>query len=398
MEKELIEKQKISEYIFYALCGYAFFSSFSITLGEMFFIVGLLLCIFDIVLNKTGIKKYIIMPVTLPIAVFALWHLVCALTGQDILNSLQDWRKVYLFLMVFLAAEYFPRDSKKTRLLADAFISGIFIVSGYAIVCTLTNKNPDFRPASFSGNYMHLGGMLMMGFVVCLSLLVNGYKDKNGKLLRTLSYGVALIVIATALIMTKTRGSWLGAMVGFLIIALLIDRRLIIVAVLIVGTVFFTVKDNTYIERFKNIVRVKKGDSAMERVHMWQSGLEMIKDRPIFGIGTANVGKIYPKYRKTEALEDHEGHLHNNFIQVAVIDGIPGLVFFIWIFSAMIFVQVRAVLKNKTNALLLAGTAVSLAFFVNGFFEYNLFSSQVALMFWFIMGVSLAQVRDTENA
>ncbi|MEI7639975.1 MAG: O-antigen ligase family protein [bacterium] len=398
MEKKLIEKQKIPEYIFYALCGYAFFSPFSITLGEIFFIVGLILWGFDIVLNKTGIKKNIIMPVALPLAVFAVWHLVCALLGLDILNSLQDWRKVYLFLMVFLAAEYLLRDSKKTRLLADAFISGIFIVSGYAIVCTVTNNNPDFRPASFSGNYMHLGGMLMMGFVVCLSLLVNGYKDKNAKFLRTLSYGVALLVIATALIMTKTRGSWLGAMVGFLIITLLIDRRLIIAVVLIVVTVFFTVKDNTYIERFKDIVRVKKGSSAIERIYMWQSGVEMIKDRPVFGIGTANVGKVYPKYRKAEAIEDQEGHLHNNFIQVAVIDGIPGFIFFIWIFSTLIFVQVRAVLKNKKNVLLLAGAAVSLAFFVNGFFEYNLFSSQVALMFWFITGASLAQVRDTKNA
>ncbi|HPI03649.1 MAG TPA: hypothetical protein PKZ78_07410, partial [Candidatus Goldiibacteriota bacterium] len=56
------------------------------------------------------------------------------------------------------------------------------------------------------------------------------------------------------------------------------------------------------------------------------------------------------------------------------------------------FVQYRLFIKLKGDEkqYILSILAVNVSFFINGLFEYNLFSSQVVLMYWFFMGISAA--------
>ena len=71
--------------------------------------------------------------------------------------------------------------------------------------------------------------------------------------------------------------------------------------------------------------------SSWDRYYMWQAGLDMIMDKPIFGQGTGMILEVYPKYRWQGAPNPNAPHLHNNFIQVAAERGLPSLVFLGWI-------------------------------------------------------------------
>jgi O-antigen ligase len=200
---------------------------------------------------------------------------------------------------------------------------------------------------------------------------------------------------------TFTRSSWIGAAIGVLLLVFMVDKRfftvLVISALIVAGLSWKT----SFMERFKDSFNLDKGNSQSERLLMWDSGLKMIHDRPWIGVGTGNVDKVYPKYISPSAIEPNAGHLHNNFIQIAVIDGLPGLAAFLWIFAAF-WMELYKGIKNARNAVfryvLMGALCVNVAFFINGFFEYNFFSSQVALIFWYLMGVAFAAIRLEQKA
>lgn len=403
MELNALQKKPLKDFILYSLIGYAFFSAISITLAELFLLLGLGFWIADVIKNKIPLKEQFKTSVTVPIAVFLFIHLLSAVLGIDPLNSLKDYKKVYIIFMFFLSANYCGKE-QDVRKIVNAFISGAVIVGVYCTVNTIYHRfglhEMNFRASSFSGNHMHAGGMLMMACVVSAAALAHEAWSKIKNYRAILLYALAFIFISAGLMFTYTRGSWLAAFLGVIMIALYTDKRLLMGALVVFVMALFILKDTSFMERAKSAVNVGKKSSANERLLMWKSGLLMIKDRPLIGIGSANVDKIYPKYRLPESVEPNQGHLHNNIIQLAVIDGIPGALAYLWIFTALAAAYISALIKRKTGymkTVLFACFSVSAGFFINGFFEYNFFSSQPVLMFWFLSGLGFAIIKSNER-
>lgn len=389
----------------YPFLLYAFFSVISITIAEIFFIIGIILCIYEIITQKINIKKVFYSPVTLPLFVFILLHFISAISGIDPLNSLKDARKIYLIFMFFLSA-YFLNNREKIKAALDAFSSGAGFIGLYAILTSIYFKyikgNVDFRASSFSGNHMHLGGMLMMALIIIFILLLFYIKEKEKT--KIYFYLINFILVFFGLLFTYTRGSWIACFCGILLMLFFINKKWFSGAILISVILFMLFMNTSFAQRIIRTVTYFSGDSATERIYMWQSGLKIIRDYPLFGIGTANLEKIYPFYIHKKAREKNQGHLHNNILQIAVIDGLLGLSAFFWIFITF-FVHFFKNFKIAKNLFLkyisLAIFSISVAFFINGFFEYNFFSSQVVLIFWFLTGIGEAAGRqvayDKEN-
>lgn len=386
--------------MFYSACLFAFFSPLSITLAEIFFLISLGIALYLSGKEKGGIAAFFTLPVSAAAAVFAVWHIAAALTGIDPLYSLKDSRKLYLLLAMFSTA-FILKDGKNLMPVLGSYAAGSAVLGVYASVTTIFYRfikgMPDFRASSFSGNHMHAGGMLMMAVVLLAGIAVYFYlkKEKRAFIL----FAAASAISACGLLFTFTRGSWFAAAAAIALIAVFTDKKIFAVFCVAGIALFFGLKDTQFGERALSTFNPKQGSSAGERLYMWQAGVEIIKDNPLTGIGTGALHKIYPDYRKPEAVEMNIGHLHNNLIQVAVISGIPGLVIFLWLFGAILLFFLKASFKNAPprKNLIFTFAAVTLAFFINGFFEYNLFSSQVALMFWFITGAGFAAARADEK-
>ncbi|MCX8093904.1 MAG: O-antigen ligase family protein [Candidatus Goldbacteria bacterium] len=391
-------KKSLQDLILYCIILYGVCSAVSITLAEIFFILGIALWIIDIIKNKKNIKEQFNSSISLPLLIFLIIHILCAFFGIDKKSNIIHLKKIYIFLIFFLVANYLKSEDD-IRKVINGYIAGVAFVGIYAIITTIKYRyidgNINFRAVSFSGNHMHAGGFFMMGLITSAAMLFYTIKEKikNYKLL--IIYLITSVIIASALVFTFTRGSWLGAIIGIFLLSFIFDRKYLLGVVMLFILVGFLLKDTAIAKRFISSFKPGEKTSASERLYMWSSGINIIKDYPL-GIGTDSLIKIYPKYKHKNAVEENQGHLHNNLLQIAVIDGIPGLIAFLWIFLSLWITLYRTIMSKAgfIRNVLIISFVISVSFFINGFFEYNFMSSQVALMFWFLTGMGEACIKN----
>jgi|ERR1035437_6178481 O-antigen ligase len=392
-------KLKLNDLFLYSLLAVGFCAPVSITAAEIFMIIAFAIWIVFAVRNKISLKDSFSSSMTLPIAVFVVWHFIAALLGIDPMHSVQDFSKAWIILIFFAAMNGY-REVYPLRMGAGFYAGGAAFAATYAIVMTIMHRymghNMDFRASSFSGSYMHAGGLFMMGVITAAGIVAYRFKNEGSDNTPKYLYLGGFLVISAGLLFTFTRGSWVAALAGLAILCFLTDKRFFLAMLILVSLTGAFAWNTSYMHRLRDSFKLQDGTSQMERVYMWKAGLAMIKDRPLTGIGTGDLEKIYPRYKDPRAVEPNAGHVHNNLMQIAVIDGIPGLAAFLWIFGAFWFHLYRGIQKTNNAVfkyVLIAGFAISVSFFINGFFEYNFFSSQVALAFWYLMGLCMAAIR-----
>ena len=69
--------------------------------------------------------------------------------------------------------------------------------------------------------------------------------------------------------------------------------------------------------------------SNNDRVAMLQSGVEIVRDHPLTGVGPDMVKSVYEEYRQPWAVNDLNVHLHNVPMQIAAERGLPALL--VWL-------------------------------------------------------------------
>ena len=93
--------------------------------------------------------------------------------------------------------------------------------------------------------------------------------------------------------------------------------------------------------------------------------------------------------------------MHSNIMQLLVDTGILGFVAWLSIWVAY-FIEImkyyqasaRDKIESNTKGILLGCSAAVLSFLIGGFFESNFYDSEVIMLVYFIMGISLAKVKN----
>lgn len=72
--------------------------------------------------------------------------------------------------------------------------------------------------------------------------------------------------------------------------------------------------------------------SALKRFFLWNTGLNLVKSHPLFGIGTGDVKKEFKKQliKDNSPLEEAGLRTHNQWISIAIAFGIIGLIWFVF--------------------------------------------------------------------
>jgi O-antigen ligase len=243
-----------------------------------------------------------------------------------------------------------------------------------------------FRIRGTMSIWMTFAGITMLLATVTLAHLLFT-PDRRG------SYWllIPLLLLTAALVMTHTRGAWLGFTVGVAII-LACRKRLFLILLPILLVVTFVVAPHAVRERFRSIVD-PADVTARERLYMWGSGLQMIRDHPWTGVGLNGVKGMYPAYRDPRSTGARWGHLHNNLIQVAVERGLLGLACWLWIWVAFYRDAWRTYRtlrddEGHDKGLVVGGLAAVSAFHVAGLFEYTFGDSEVIALVYFLMALS----------
>lgn len=213
--------------------------------------------------------------------------------------------------------------------------------------------------------------MTFSGWILLVTLLLVGdaaFNCNRRRLLWTLPV-VALCTVALAL--SYTRSAWVGLAAGLVLAAAVWRPRLVVVLPVVVVAATLLLPPGV-LERAVSIVDVRH-PSNYDRLCMILSGLEMVEDHPLFGVGLGMVERRYPVYREDDAPRWRVPHLHNNLLQLAAERGLIGLACYAAILVAFA-VKVAAAWRGAGRGIrpALAGCALAVAgVTVAGLFEYN---------------------------
>ncbi len=127
------------------------------------------------------------------------------------------------------------------------------------------------------------------------------------------------------------------------------------------------------------------------RVNMWRTGLRIIADHPIVGIGDIGTETVWNQY--SDPGWQWEGHLHNNLIMWFVTLGVIGFAALVALFVKiwLIVKKIEQRLRNDwfSGSLALGGLAALVGFHINGLFEWNFGDAEIITLIWAIIGLIL---------
>ena len=367
------------------------------------------------------------LPVDGPILAFSVWSLLSASFSSDPLDSHDSAKKLVLFLLLYVAVEVMAEAGARERVMDAALLGGLVLGGGALIQYHLLGFDTiDHRPRSFLGHYMTASGLSMGVLIVSATRLAftqpavpsRGDLGKAGLLFaglgvvagaraaghfaveaervfvaalavaafvlavrggswptpgtRTLLASLAFAFSAWALLVSRTRNAWIGGLLGLTVVAVLRAPKLLFVLAAAIAAV-------AIVRPAPVVDRLRLDASSVDRYYMWQAGFDMMRDKPVFGLGPGRILAAYPAYRWPEAPNALTPHMHNNVVQIAAERGLPCLAWWIWLVAALLADAWRA-LRRSGDWGAHAALALLVAILSAGMFEYNFGDSEV-LMF-----------------
>ena len=246
-------------------------------------------------------------------------------------------------------------------------------------------NNPDIRVRVFS--VFHNPNILAEYLIMVIPLSVGLFWNTKKMSKKIIFLGTTLIMIL-AMLMTLSRGSWVGFAFSALIFILLIEKRLLLSIIPIsLGAVYFL--PQTIMNRILSIGNFADSSIAY-RFTMWDITLDIIRDYPIAGVGFGHLPfkQVFETYIRTMPIY----HSHNTYLQTTAEMGIPGLIVFLFFLFILFKYGILNLVKSQDRyiRILSAGALSSLAgVLAHGMAENVLYLPRIIFTFWILVGFIL---------
>ena len=228
-----------------------------------------------------------------------------------------------------------------------------------------------------------MGNPNMMGQYLLLVIPIAGAKLLSAKdWLRRLYYLACCGVMCVCMILTFSRGAWLGLLFAGFVFVLFLQPRLLLLTPLLLVVLYFVLPD-AVINRFASIGNL--GDSSTSyRVYIWMGTLAMLKDYWMCGIGPGDAAfnLVYPKYSYSGIVAPHA---HNLFLQIVCDAGVVALVVFVLLLFhyfrdlCAAFCREKDLFSRLYQTAAVSGIA---GFLVQAMTDYSFYNYRVLLLFW----------------
>jgi len=231
-------------------------------------------------------------------------------------------------------------------------------------------------------------------------------------------FAYALPLFLLLIYQTQSRAGILGAMaaIGATVLLLILrkSRRAFGVALIVIpllGVITLGALwtgSSMFRDRMTPVVKVLtmvsagdwEGAAATDfRPQTWLDTITMIKDRPVFGVGSGNYGLTFEDYRqRCQAVRVKTVHPHNEYLELLAEHGMVGCVLVLCLLLSISRQMIRFILNSPRPyhalpavALLgaMAGTAV------HGFFDFELRIFPNAMMLSLLAGCAAAPLMQT---
>lgn len=368
-------------------------------------LIGLTLASFALrwILGKA--EKYRATPIDALVIMFFTILIYSTATSYFIKDSVSVLAIHSLFIALYFVITRTVNTKHKLYLLVLLLIISAALVSLYGVYQYFTGAvssaawidkdmfaDIQTRVGSTFNNPNILGEYLIM--IIPLALAMLWYKKKP---FYKLIFMGMLAIMGICMILTFSRGAWLGlllAVVGFFVVK---DKRLL--ALLLIGLLMLPfVLPESIINRFTSIGNLQDTSSSY-RMSILMGSLRMAQDYWVSGIGlgTQAFKAIYPKYSLAAAYAHHS---HNIYLQILLEMGVAGAL----IFSLIIIVFIRAMLAHQGKAkdrflaaIMIAACTGMAGYLLQGVVENVWYNYRVLLTFWVVLAVGMCALRIDEG-
>jgi hypothetical protein len=334
-----------------------------------------------------------------PLGAFMLTTILALLMSPQPEIGMSAIRKFVLFTMGLLAANMVTTTARARTSLgvllaigaATAVYALVQFVMAYVHFRSTQNLADDpmvlARITGFMGHWMTFSGEQLLVWCAAIpAVLMLGRR-----------WMIPLGIVGAALILSFTRSVWLGAAAGFLVLALLMPRKVLVSAALPIAIVAAGASGLIY-HRLSLSFKEKQFGPDAARFELFIGGVRMIKDHPLFGVGPERIHTEFPRYYRSADLAQpnfYYGHLENNIVQLGAERGLLCLAAFVW-FIFELYASLFAMLKTAAGDIrwiVLSALSALTGFMIAGLFTYNFGDSEVLLLLLFIVSLPYGVAR-----
>ena len=350
-------------------------------------------------------------PIDRPLFLLVGWILLTIPFSLNPEYSFGEWRKLGAQCLVFYWAVYvirkvsqgsFPegvrRHSKNFGLLGGPLphhyiflgvIIGTLLLSALALGDFIGRgggwQDRTIRAAAPSSDYNWLSTYLVISIPILFYVGVISI-SLWGKGISFVTLGLSFLAHAAS----YTRAGWLASAVQVILWGVVTRRRFLVVGIalgsILVAMGLLAVFQMGYQSDTVNSWTLET------RFKVWKLGIDQILEHPILGIGYGN--HIFQPVLADTPMGEAPMHLHNTLLMVGVGTGIPGLLFFVWVFIGLgreLFSKWRRTARTEEHLKLCIGI-VLVGFLCRNLFDY-MFAGSLAYLFWILMACGLESHR-----
>jgi len=315
----------------------------------------------------------------------------------EVVNS--GKRLKYILITVIVTAVFIMFDA------GSQLFRGVDFIRGYKLE-QLTFGASFFAASSFAA-WLIIIITLFIGIIT--SNIIPNTKLKN-------LLAAAVVIQTLFLLRTYTRGAWIGFIISIImmfyffvrnasskirLIYLFVAVCLLCLALFLPRSIIFNIKDairvkfkfsQTISGRIETIPQVVRG-SNLERIQLWKEALRITKDYPLTGCGLNTYSIVARDYK---SFEGGGVYPHNSYLQMSAETGLLGLAAFLW-FLFMFFKTGLHYFNRSKDTLVLGLLAGILAYSIHAFFDTHLYSLQLVVLFWYMVGLTVAAIKLNQS-
>ena len=321
-----------------------------------------------------------------PLAAYAVVTMISAYFAVDQGVSFRDTKQLVLFAIVPIAYRLLPGRRSLTAVDVIITVGALEAIYGIVQYSILNFDHLQRRVQGSLTHYMTYSGVLML--VACTAAARIMFRTHD----RTWA-SLVMPALLVAIALTMSRNAWVGVCVGIGLLLLLRDFRLIALAP-VAAALFLAFAPAPLTTRLYSTFNLSDPTNR-DRVAMFHTGMNIIRDFPLTGVGPDGVRLVYQHYRDPRAERQLNPHLHNVPLQIAAERGLPALAVWIWFIVVLIRDLARKTRSSPMRSLPTAALAGVVAMLTAGMFEYNFGDSEFLMLFLLIVTLPYAADRVT---